>query len=73
MPAIVAKLIIYVAKGAMLQDRIVWESRLYNQKPVLVKGDGPFPKHRAWWSQFYSDNSRNVTYGNGLGAHSLDW
>eukprot|EP00759_Apiculatamorpha_spiralis_P028077 PhF_6_TR30610/c0_g1_i3/m.45070/K14938/NVD, DAF36; cholesterol 7-desaturase len=40
--------IAYIARGALEQDRIVWESRRYNPKPAYVAGDGPFPTHRRW-------------------------
>ena len=28
---------------------------VFAQKPLLVKGDGPIMKMRAWYSQFYSE------------------
>ncbi len=49
-----------VAKGALEQDRQVWENRVFAQKPHLVKGDGPFLRYRQWFHQFYSENSAAV-------------
>eukprot|EP01127_Copromyxa_protea_P001892 TRINITY_DN1179_c1_g1_i1.p1 TRINITY_DN1179_c1_g1~~TRINITY_DN1179_c1_g1_i1.p1 ORF type:complete len:393 (+),score=78.99 TRINITY_DN1179_c1_g1_i1:42-1220(+) len=45
------------ASYALDQDRPVWDTKSYKAKPILVKGDGPWPAHRRWWSQFYSPNS----------------
>lgn len=49
-----------VAKGALEQDRQVWENRVFQPKPHLVKGDGPFLRYRQWFHQFYSENSAGV-------------
>lgn len=46
-----------IATGALMQDRPIWEKHLYKAAPVLVKGDGTWIKHRAWWRQFYSESS----------------
>lgn len=35
-------------------DIVIWESKSYAKKPLLVKGDGPIMKMRKWYSQFYS-------------------
>ncbi|HRG88654.1 MAG TPA: Rieske 2Fe-2S domain-containing protein [Chitinophagales bacterium] len=35
-------------------DIAIWERKNYAVKPLLVKGDGPIMKMRAWYSQFYS-------------------
>jgi len=51
------KLYAMFASAALEQDRPVWENKIFRQKPQLVKGDGPWPAHRKWWNQFYSENS----------------
>jgi cholesterol 7-dehydrogenase len=41
--------------GAQFIDDInIWERKNFCAKPLLVKGDGPIMKMRAWYSQFYS-------------------
>lgn len=41
--------------SAQFHDDInIWERKNYAAKPMLVKGDGPILKMRAWYSQFYS-------------------
>lgn len=40
--------------SAQFHDDInIWERKNYAKKPLLVKGDGPIMKMRAWYSQFY--------------------
>ncbi len=41
---------------------IVWNSKRYNLKPILVREDELIRKHRRWYSQFYSENSENFTF-----------
>ena len=38
-------------------DIAIWERKNYAAKPLLVKGDGPIMKMRAWYSQFYTDKN----------------
>jgi phenylpropionate dioxygenase-like ring-hydroxylating dioxygenase large terminal subunit len=41
--------------GAQFIDDInIWERKNFAIKPLLVRGDGPIMKMRAWYSQFYS-------------------
>ncbi|MCZ6830163.1 MAG: Rieske 2Fe-2S domain-containing protein [Gammaproteobacteria bacterium] len=35
------------------EDSIIWEHKLYREKPMLCDGDGPIAKFRKWYSQFY--------------------
>lgn len=46
-PWIVVHLIAKIAAGALEQDREVWESKTYQRKPNLVKGDGRPPGVRV--------------------------
>jgi 3-ketosteroid 9alpha-monooxygenase subunit A len=36
-------------------DMIVWDNKLYRQKPILCDGDGPILRYRQWFRQFYAD------------------
>ena len=38
-------------------DIAIWERKNYAVKPLLVKGDGPIMKMRAWYSQFYTEKN----------------
>ena len=66
-PRIYAKVIAYIIKNALEQDRLVWESKIYNNRPVLVEGDGPWKPFRNWYGQHYSPSSKDV------GNNYLDW
>jgi hypothetical protein len=44
------------ASAQFHDDIAIWEKKNYAERPVLVKGDGPIMKMRAWYSQFYSGN-----------------
>ncbi len=35
------------------EDISIWENKVYRDKPMLVPGDGPVHRMRAWFSQFY--------------------
>ncbi len=37
------------------EDRPIWENKVYHARPVLCDGDGPIPKWRRWYRQFYSE------------------
>ena len=42
--------------SAQFHDDInIWERKNYAVRPLLVKGDGPIMKMRAWYSKFYSE------------------
>jgi cholesterol 7-dehydrogenase len=46
--------------SAQFHDDInIWERKNYAVKPLLVKGDGPVMKMRAWYSQFYSSPAKH--------------
>lgn len=56
-PSIVIKYILGEATAQFHDDIAVWEKKNFATKPLLVKGDGPIMKMRAWYSQFYTENS----------------
>mgnify|MGYP000191604021 CR=1 FL=1 len=35
------------------EDIVIWEHKIYRDKPLLCDGDGPIAKFRKWYSQFY--------------------
>jgi phenylpropionate dioxygenase-like ring-hydroxylating dioxygenase large terminal subunit len=37
-------------------DMIIWNNKLYRQKPILCDGDGPILRYRQWFRQFYVDH-----------------
>ena len=34
-------------------DVPIWRDKIYRERPVLVKGDGPIAEFRRWYQQFY--------------------
>ena len=41
------------------QDVKIWERKIYRQRPLRVRGDGPLGKMRKWYQQFYPDDQVN--------------
>jgi nitrite reductase/ring-hydroxylating ferredoxin subunit len=37
------------------QDVPIWENKIYRERPMLTKLDGPVAQYRRWFRQFYSD------------------
>lgn len=68
-PRWLIKIVSLIAKGALEQDREVWENKRYHVKPFLVSGDGPWPAHRRWFRQFFSENSKKLQNE----SSSLEW
>ncbi len=46
------------ASAQFHDDIAIWERKNYAIKPLLVKGDGPIMKMRAWYSQFYTHHKQ---------------
>jgi 3-ketosteroid 9alpha-monooxygenase subunit A len=38
------------------QDVPIWENKIYRDRPMLTKIDGPVTQYRRWFRQFYSDS-----------------
>jgi hypothetical protein len=36
----------------MEEDIIIWNRKIYYERPLLCDGDGPFAKFRKWYGQF---------------------
>jgi phenylpropionate dioxygenase-like ring-hydroxylating dioxygenase large terminal subunit len=51
------ELIDFVVGSIGLQADIpIWRDMKFQERPVLVKGDGPFTEYRRWYAQFYEGN-----------------
>jgi len=37
------------------QDVPIWENKVYRDRPIITKKDGPVREYRRWFRQFYSD------------------
>merc|ERR1719297_748312 len=49
-------------------DIAIWENKILQSKPCLVRGDGPIFKVRRWWRQFYptegdKDQNKKIQIG----------
>ncbi len=40
-------------RDGFLQDIRIWEHKVFRERPVLCDGDGPIPRLRKWYRQFY--------------------
>jgi len=40
----------------LLEDRPIWEHKIYIDRPALADNDGPFLQFRQWAAQFYVDD-----------------
>jgi len=54
-PRIVAWYVVGNWVSQWKQDIEIWENKLYLDRPMLSKDDGPVPRLRRWYRQFYSD------------------
>ncbi len=36
------------------QDVPIWENKIYRDRPIVTKADGPIPQYRRWFRQFYT-------------------
>jgi len=36
------------------QDVAIWENKIYRERPIVTKADGPVAQYRRWFRQFYS-------------------
>ncbi len=39
------------------QDIPVWEHKIYRERPIVTKVDGPIAQYRRWFRQFYPDGT----------------
>lgn len=45
-----------VGPYGVLADVPIWRDMKFQERPVLVKGDGPIAEYRRWYAQFYEGN-----------------
>jgi phenylpropionate dioxygenase-like ring-hydroxylating dioxygenase large terminal subunit len=46
-----------IGQQGLAADEPIWRDKIFMERPLLVKGDGPIPEFRRWYEQFY-DGSR---------------
>ncbi|XP_063792207.1 cholesterol 7-desaturase nvd-like [Pseudophryne corroboree] len=68
-PAFIPKFILRAECIQFERDVMVWNNKKYISKPLLVKEDAAIQKHRRWFSQFYSENSPQLSFH----EDRLDW
>jgi cholesterol 7-dehydrogenase len=50
-----------IAEAIMVErDISIWNQKMYMDNPLIVKEDALISKHRRWYSQFYSKQSKSV-------------
>jgi 3-ketosteroid 9alpha-monooxygenase subunit A len=37
------------------QDVPIWENKIYRERPIITRIDGPIAQYRRWFRQFYSN------------------
>jgi phenylpropionate dioxygenase-like ring-hydroxylating dioxygenase large terminal subunit len=42
-----------VGEHGLGADRPIWRDKVFRERPLLVKGDGPIMEFRRWYEQFY--------------------
>jgi 3-ketosteroid 9alpha-monooxygenase subunit A len=50
------------------QDVPIWEHKIYRDRPLLTKVDGPVSQYRRWFRQFYAESALSPTAGPGSGG-----
>lgn len=52
-------------------DIEIWENKIYQQRPLLAKGDGPVHRLRRWLKQFYPEQSSGAKTVSATEAHQV--
>lgn len=42
-----------IGQQGLVADEPIWRDKIFVERPLLVKGDGPIPEFRRWYEQFY--------------------
>lgn len=50
-----AKAIIKEVVRQFNQDKLIWEHKIYQSRPILCGGDGPIDRWRRYYAQFYAE------------------
>jgi len=64
-----AKLVLYCEAEHVERDVMIWHSKQFLARPLLLKEDRRIKEFRRWYQQFYSENSPKFTFK----KESLDW
>eukprot|EP00121_Abeoforma_whisleri_P004104 Awhi_evm1s3703 len=67
-PSLVSKIYLIAEAKQVERDIMIWNSKKFQAKPVLVKEDKPIKQFRRWYSNFYSEKSMEV-----FDKKQLDW
>jgi len=49
-----------VTNTQFTQDVPIWENKVYRERPIITKVDGPVVQYRRWFRQFYSDQGEQA-------------
>ncbi len=44
-----------ITNEQFIQDVPIWENKIYRERPIITKIDGPIAQYRRWFRRFYSD------------------
>jgi cholesterol 7-dehydrogenase len=74
-PRWLAKFMLWALVVQVERDIPIWNSKTYQNKPVLGKGDPLILPFRRWFKQFYSENSTDypTAIANEKQNKTLDW
>ncbi|XP_068212938.1 cholesterol 7-desaturase nvd isoform X3 [Palaemon carinicauda] len=64
-----AKFVLLCEARHLERDIMIWNNKQYKAQPMYVKEDRFLKKFRQWYSQFYSENSKQFSFRN----DSLNW
>merc|ERR1711916_93082 len=54
-PRVIAKFLLQSLSGQFQKDLPIWDNKTIVKNALVVKGDGPIPRFRRWYNQFYSE------------------
>ncbi|CAL4148921.1 unnamed protein product, partial [Meganyctiphanes norvegica] len=64
-----AKLVLHYEAEHFERDIMIWNSKQYMARPLLLKQDHRIKEFHRWYQQFYSENSPRFTFQ----KDNLDW
>lgn len=63
------KIVIYGETVNVARDKMIWDNKTFIRNPILPKEEKQIKLYRNWFSQFYSQNSKNFHDAN----NDLSW
>uniref|UniRef100_UPI00358F49A6 cholesterol 7-desaturase nvd-like isoform X2 n=1 Tax=Myxine glutinosa TaxID=7769 RepID=UPI00358F49A6 len=57
-PPIIPKILLRLERVQFERDVYIWNNKTYMKKPFLIAEDSAIRRHRRWYSQFYTENSK---------------